>query len=98
MASIVRAIPGRTPQGPVPGAASASFPSPAPVPGHGEAEEEEEDNEQEPAEVSGVALSAAGAWIRRVGLRLDSRRDVRINGLGSAWVAQSLSVCLRFRA
>uniref|UniRef100_A0A452R9F8 MutS protein homolog 5 n=1 Tax=Ursus americanus TaxID=9643 RepID=A0A452R9F8_URSAM len=48
MASIVRAIPGRTPQGPVPGAASASFPSPAPVPGHGEAEEEEEDNEQEP--------------------------------------------------
>uniref|UniRef100_A0A452R9F1 MutS protein homolog 5 n=1 Tax=Ursus americanus TaxID=9643 RepID=A0A452R9F1_URSAM len=56
MASIVRAIPGRTPQGPVPGAASASFPSPAPVPGHGEAEEEEEDNEQEPAEVSGIHL------------------------------------------
>lgn len=67
MASIVRAIPGRTPQGPGPGAASPSFPSPAPVLGHGEAEEEE-DNEQEPAEVSGAALSGAGAWIRRVGV------------------------------
>nr|XP_044632198.1 mutS protein homolog 5 isoform X3 [Equus asinus] len=42
----VGATPGRTPQGPVPGAASASFASPAPVPGPGEAEEEEE----EPAE------------------------------------------------
>ncbi|XP_057160855.1 mutS protein homolog 5 isoform X1 [Ursus arctos] len=60
MASIVRAIPGRTPQCPVPGAASASFPSPAPVPGHREAEEEEEDNEQEPAEIHLCVLWTSG--------------------------------------
>uniref|UniRef100_A0A452UEB4 MutS homolog 5 n=1 Tax=Ursus maritimus TaxID=29073 RepID=A0A452UEB4_URSMA len=60
MAYIVRAIPGRTPQCPVPGAASASFPSPAPVPGHREAEEEEEDNEQEPAEIHLCVLWTSG--------------------------------------
>uniref|UniRef100_A0A9L0SD97 MutS homolog 5 n=2 Tax=Equus caballus TaxID=9796 RepID=A0A9L0SD97_HORSE len=52
----VGATPGRTPQGPVPGAASASFASPAPVPGPGEAEEEEE----EPAEIHLCVLWNSG--------------------------------------
>ncbi|XP_045861777.1 mutS protein homolog 5 [Meles meles] len=54
----VGAIPGRTPQSPWPGAASAGFPSPAPVPGRGEAEEEE--NEQELAETHLCVLWASG--------------------------------------
>ncbi|XP_039075515.1 mutS protein homolog 5 isoform X2 [Hyaena hyaena] len=55
----IEAIPGRTPQGPEPGAASASFPSLSPVPGRGEVEEEDDD-EQEPAEIYLCALWTSG--------------------------------------
>uniref|UniRef100_A0A673TC74 MutS protein homolog 5 n=1 Tax=Suricata suricatta TaxID=37032 RepID=A0A673TC74_SURSU len=55
----VEVIPGRTPQGPEPGAASASFPSLSPGPGLGEAEEEDGD-EQEPAEIYLCALWTSG--------------------------------------
>ncbi|XP_032703187.1 mutS protein homolog 5 isoform X2 [Lontra canadensis] len=56
----VGAIPGRTPQSPGPGAASAGFPSLAPVPGRGETEAEEEENEQELAETHLCVLWASG--------------------------------------
>lgn len=72
----VGTIPGGTPQSPEPGAASASFPSLAPVSGRGEAEEEE-DNEQEPAEVSGAAVSDVW-WSRR--LDPESRELVGTSG------------------
>lgn len=77
----VGATPGRTPQGPVPGAASASFASPAPVPGPGEAEEEEE----EPAEVSGAATSG-----ERESRELIGTWDVEWKRAGKGWAVTFL--------
>ncbi|XP_008573259.1 PREDICTED: mutS protein homolog 5 isoform X1 [Galeopterus variegatus] len=52
------ATPGRTPQGPEPGAAPASFPSLAPVSGPGEAKVD--DDEEEPAEIHLCVLWNSG--------------------------------------